>query len=115
MKRKTSADFFTSLVPQLNMTANVTCNNSRISQGSAVPEPKTALSAFTKVTFCSSALNSQQERHMKQGPMRSEKVNQLTKLIKLKADQLMKEREIIEEHYKDVDYQQDCCKEELRH
>jgi hypothetical protein len=47
--------------------------------------------------------------------MRSEKVYLLTKLIKQKADQLMKEREVIEEHYKDVDYQQDCLKEELRH
>ena len=51
---------------------------------------------------------------MRQGPMRSEKVNQLTKLIKLKTEQLSKEREVIEEQYKDVDYQQDCCKEELR-
>lgn len=52
---------------------------------------------------------------MKQGPMRSEKVNQLTKVIRLKAEQLAKEREVIEEQYKDVDHQQDCCKEELRH
>ena len=79
--RKTSANFFMTVVPQLGST----CNVSRM-DSSAVPEPKTTLSTFTKVTFCSSALTAQHERHKSQGPMRSEKVYILTKLIKQKTE-----------------------------
>lgn len=75
-----------SVLPLLNMEARASCNTSTMDQHSAVPEPNTALTNMSKVTFLTSAASMQHDRHKSQGPMRTEKVYNLTNIIKQKTD-----------------------------
>lgn len=62
----------------------------------------------TGITFCTSKVS--HGRHKSQGPMRSEKVYHMTKVINQKCVQLDYEQAHIKEQYKDIDKAQDFTK-----
>ena len=78
---------------------------------SALPkmtEPFTAMTKATGITFCTSKVS--HGRHKSQGPMRSEKVYHMTKVINQKCVQLEYEQAHIKQHYTDIDNAHDYTK-----
>lgn len=75
-------------------------------------EPQTAMTKGTGITFCTSKIA--HGRHKSQGPMRSEKVYHMTKVINQKCIQLDQEKAHIKQHYKDVDEAHDRTKREIQ-
>ena len=107
MSRKSGQQYFETVIPQLshcNPSANLSCASLLRPDLSSLPkfvEPKTSMTKVSAISLCTSKIA--HGRHKSQGPMRSEKVYHMTKLINQKCAQLDQEQAHIKQHYMDID------------
>ena len=88
---------------------------------SCQPEPRTAMTKKTKQTAVTAATNMtfatsqiKHSRHKSQGPMRSEKVYIMTKIINEKVEQLGFEQDFVKEKYIALDEEADVVKKDIQ-
>ena len=121
-RRKTSEEFFTSMMPAVEAAFNGHTKDQLMQPCSAntsghhlmvpsVVEPMTAVTKHNSVISSASII--QCSRYKSQGPMRSEKVYFLTKIILQKVEELTKEKALLDDRFKMKDEDNDRVKKEL--
>ena len=120
--RKTSDEFFTSMMPSVYAAINghtreiLTsgyCSANTSVHHLMVPSKNEPQTAITRSSALSSSSIIQCSRYKSQGPMRSEKVYQLTNILTKKNEELAHEKVVIDDRFKIKDIDNEETKKDL--